>query len=113
MTARTAAPIWKEGLAIVPLVVAWLVMRYVATSGFGRDCYLHEGVAWTLMLVGFPCFVMSLVGVGLLIFSLPAPTVSRTIIRLVLVVTVPAVYVLPFAVADIALNLEAMVCGAR
>ncbi len=86
-------------------------MRYAGTVG--SDCYFHEGVAWVQILVGIPCFLLSLVGVVLLIFSVPAPTVSRTITRLVIAVAVPVVYVLPFAVADVGRHLEAMVCGAR
>lgn len=112
MTARILAPIWKEGFAVVPLAVTWLVIRYIATSGFGSVCNLHEGVAWAELLVGFPCFVLSLVGTGLLIFSLPAPTVLRTITRLAIAVSVPAAYVLPFAVADEGHILQVMVCGA-
>lgn len=113
MTARSSIPIWKESLAIVPFVVAWLAMRYVATSGFGSSCYFHEGVAWVVLFVGFPCFVLSLVGVVLLFSSLPAPTVSRTMTRLVIAVLVSAVCVLPFAVADANRLMEAMVCYAR
>lgn len=107
------AAIWKESLALLPLVVSWCAMRYVASLGFGRECYLHEGVAWVAIVVGFPCFVLSLVGVVVLMRKLEGVSVSRRTMRLGIAVVVPAAYVLPFAVGDNGHLLQAMVCGAR
>jgi hypothetical protein len=81
-------------LLIAPALIAYAACRFVAWSQ--GACYLHEGVAAAMIVVGVPCFIVSMISSLWLILSASSGW-RKFLFAIGGAVAVMLLYPLPFA----------------